>query len=144
MLHVVATILRTTIDEIRAHEHGLTVENFALVRPGEQIAVDWEWWLSEEKRGGLTSLAAWEARRLVGYSVWTYHGSAVDGTNLAVSAAVYHKRPFGMRRLVSLSEQVANGEGATRFCWRTAHEPFGRLLRRMGSRLMETTYVREL
>lgn len=144
MLHVVAAILRSTVAEIRAHEHGLTQENFAKVRPGEQVAVDWDYWLAEEQRGGLTCLAAWDARQLVGYSVWTYHKSAIDGTNLAVSAAIHHKRPLGIRRLVALTEDLARHEGAHRFCWRTGYEPFGRLLRHMGSRLLETTYTKDL
>ena len=144
MLHAVAIILRSNIGEIRAHEHGLTAENFAKVRPGEDLAVDWDYWLSEERRGGLTALAAWEARQLVGYSVWTYHRSAMDQSNLAVSAAIHHKSPFGIRRLVALSEALARNDGASRFCWRTGYEPFGRFLRKSGARLLETTYVREL
>lgn len=144
MLHVVAAILRSTVAEIRAHEHGLTQENFAKVRPGEQVDVDSDYWLAEEQRGGLTCLAAWENRQLVGYSVWSNHKSAVDAANLAISGAIHHTSPFGIRRLVALTKDVARHEGAHRFCWRTGYEPFGRFLRRQGARLLEVTYVEDL
>lgn len=149
MLHVVLTIRRSSITELRAEEHGLTEMNWAETHPGIPCAIDWEFYHRAEDAGALDVLSAWEGPRLCGYCVLLRYRHPQSGEPMASSCGLY-VRPgrdagFALRRLVDAAGEIARAAGsASMTCDAGIDSPLGRLLSRIGYRPHSITYERML
>lgn len=149
MLHAVLTIRRSSIAELRALEHGLTVMNWTETHPGEPCAIDWEFYGRAEDAGSIDVLAAWEGDQLSGYCVMLRYRHPQSGVPMSSSCGLY-VRPgrdagFALRRLVDAAGEVARAGGSQSVTFDAGMDsPLGRLLCRVGYRPRLLIYERKL
>lgn len=115
----VAHYRRSSIAELRAHEHGLTAMNWAETHPGEPFALDWAAYERAESAGLLDVVAAWEGERMVGYCVSVLTDDPQNGQRHAVSAGLYAcpgpRAGFVVRQLTRLARELSRAAGALSF-----------------------------
>jgi hypothetical protein len=137
MLHAVLTIRRSSIAEIREHEHGLCAMNVRDTH-GRDAAVSWDFYGKADDDGVMDCVAAWWGDRMVGYCVAMRYSHPQTAAALSIVVALYalpgHARAgLALRRMLEVSSDIAQASGAERVCVEQSMQGrLGPLLMRLG------------